>query len=59
MAGPAVLRRWLEPVGNGGPQIDGRLAVVCREQNPAYRPAHLDIKEHWRLAPVLFYSISI
>ena len=24
MAGPAVLRRWLEPVGNGGPQIDGR-----------------------------------
>ena len=36
MAGPAVLRRWLEPAGNGRSQIDGRL-----RQNPAYRPAHI------------------
>ena len=38
-AGPAVPRRWLEPVGNGGTQIDGRL-----RQNPAYRPARKMIK---------------
>ena len=51
-AGPAVPRRRLEHGGNAAPQIDGRL-----RQNPAYRPAHFDMRGTREMLVPLFSAI--
>ena len=56
MAGPAVLRRWLEPVGNGGSQIDGRSETSVSDRTRLTGPLIIKSTE---LCSVLFHIILI